>query len=99
IQAYFLAKNSRGNIQFLLLERDIGAVAYSKLNRTKKIKPKQVKSIYAYILTSYKAKWENRILANRIENEMRVKVKRVDYIDLAYNPEAVIKEIISSMQV
>lgn len=96
-EALFLNKFKEGNIKFLLLEREIGAVSYSKFkrsNKTKSLYNIEPKSIFQYILGSYKVLRRNRMIADLIqENSNENKVMKINYRDLASNPDKIISEI------
>lgn len=98
-KAFFLNKYKKGNIRFLLIERDIRAVAYShkkwrakhKLLSKDNIKPA---SIYKHIISCYKTLWHNRLITSIMcKYDHSDLVKRIDYFDLANDPRRNITEI------
>lgn len=106
-EAYFLNKYRRGNIRFLLLERDIAAVAYSKKKRVNRL-PKEMKSylgvrertIYEYILASYKVLLKNRIIASILQQGLdHTIVDTVKYTELAKNTAREITSICNFLDV
>lgn len=98
-EAFFLNKYRRGNIKFIILEREIAAVAYSKLKRTienSDIYNIKAKSISQYIVGSYKILRRNRIIGEFIERgSEHTVVKRIKYHNLANSPKDTIDEISS----
>jgi hypothetical protein len=101
-QAYFLFKHKQENICSILLERDIRAVAYSKLNWAKKYEARfgKAKSIYYYILTSWLILFRNRKLCKKIQSGYgNPIVKKIDYLNLATNPQQTINEICSFLSI
>lgn len=105
ILAYFLNKHRNGNIRFILLEREIEAVAFSKLGRAKIIAEKDKKSLtkpYLYYLlgSGYKMIL-NRLLARLIdeENNFKTYVEVVDYMKLVQNTQKIIDQITTTFQI
>lgn len=96
LQAYFLYKHRKADIYFILLERNICAVSYSKLYRFEEKKAfieSKTNNIYKHLLTSYVAVKKNYYIANTIQHESNQTVKRINYEELAQNPQPVIDEI------
>ena len=106
LKAFFLAEHKEGNIRFLILERDIRAIAYSKLHRRREFNQEAKDyfnmkdgSIYRDILGSYKTRRENRIFSKLIEKSGREDiVKKITYEDLAEFPVKTMSEIYSFLE-
>lgn len=101
LEALALAKLGTLNIRFLLLERDIWEVAYSKKKRVAEL-PDKIKtslsikeqSLYWYILSSYRALKANRFYVKEIAKTLDGAVtKTIRYSDLTNNPAKEIAEI------
>lgn len=67
IQAWYLWKYRKGNIKFLLLDRNVSAVAFSKMNR--RLENKKRGSIYKDIIKSYKVVQKNHLVKDAIRND------------------------------
>lgn len=101
LEAYFRFKFRQGKIRFLLIERNIMAVAHSNMNRTNEQKQEvkeflktKEKSIYKHLISRYMTALKNRFLAEKIQCQSTIPiVKRIDYLDLTTDPEKTIKEI------
>lgn len=99
--AYFLGKYKKGNIGFILLERDIWEVALSKKKRIenlsdeiKKYRKKKDFSISRVILSSYIQFRKNRAIVNelkKLKNES--KIKQIQYTKLSTYPQETIEGI------
>ena len=96
-EAYFINKYRKGEIRFILLDRDIHEVALSKKKRIKEMKAfyeLKNQSLYKIILFSYKVFRENHSVLKAIEKSTKKKVtKTIDYVRLTANPEKEIIEI------
>lgn len=105
LEAYFLNRYKQGNIKFLLLERDLRAIANSKAKRTHNV-PESIrkswnparKSIIQHIISSYKIRYQNRQLVKKIKKENGV-VLKVDYETLTSEIDNTIKNIVTSFQI
>lgn len=98
-EAYFLNKFKVGQFKILLLERDIRAVAYSKMTRMdgfsfelKDYLNIPSTNIFKILLTSYKVLWRNRIVCDEIESKFS-EVGKVLYSELSANPNDTIRNI------
>ena len=100
-QAFLLNNRKSENLKFILLERDIRAVAYSKLKRRRQFS-EEIKKYYGIkkgfiqkdLIASYKTLVENRIVQNeinRLNNDSIV--KRITYEDLASKTESTMRDI------
>lgn len=91
-EAYYLNKYKEGKIYFLLMERDIWEVAYSKMKRKYKSGEKinEVKDLYKNIIGSNRLKKRNRIVKNKMKG---AQVKSINYETLTINTENEIKKI------
>lgn len=97
--AYLLNKYKRGNIKIILLERDIEAVAVSKVKRSiEKIGMREnhkVKSFLNLLIVSGQKLVLDRMFAMKInkENQGSDAVCTVDYMELTKNPQKAIDRI------
>lgn len=108
-QAYFLNKYREGNIRFVLIERELGAVAYSKLrhNRDREVLQGKKNSIYNHIIKTKKVQREHRILAQKMnqhnKNDLNTAdgktVFPIDYFELASDPAETIDQVTSWLKV
>lgn len=89
-QAYSLFENAKAEIYFLVIERDIMAVSYSKERRLKgRGKPR---SIYTHLISSYKILWRNRFIAQLIRRKGG-RVKTIEYCELTRHPQDELNKI------
>lgn len=107
-EAFYRNKYKQGNIKFLLLERDIRAIAYSNRMRTEQLTSEvksfleiKERSIYKNLLLAYKVLLRNRLIAKRIQKLSTTEdvIMKVNYTDLASNPEEIMKRISSFLNV
>lgn len=107
IEAYFRYRFRQGEIKFLLLERNVKAVAYSNMNRTnalseeeKRFLKTREKSVYKYLVSRYMNVLKNRFLAKIIQDQSGATiVKKVNYLDLTSNPSSTIKDICTFLNI
>jgi len=96
-QAVFLNKYKRADIKFILLERDIKSVAYSKMKRINEKKQfigDKINNIYYQLIGSFLTKKKNRNISEIIKQTSGSdSVKKIDYMQLATKPETTIKEL------
>jgi hypothetical protein len=101
IEAYYRFKYRKGNIRFLLLERNVLAVAYSNTTRTLELSDEvrsamsiKDKPVVFNIIASFKILLRNRQIARRIQQEANEDVvKTVSYEDLANDPSGTMSDI------
>lgn len=104
LEGLFLHKFREGKIQFVLLERDIWEVAYSKMRHNQSLYKNQKSSkgedIYKEIMGSYRMLWRNRLLSSEIQKGWKeTLVKKVDYLSLASDPEKTLKDICAFLNI
>lgn len=97
VQAYYLNKFAVNDIKFIVIERNIKAVAYSKMNRVREkasFVEIKAKGTISSIFSSFLVVWRNRIITNLIQNELpNDKVLRITYERLAESPQETMDEI------
>lgn len=98
IEAYFLKKFNKGNIKFILLERDIRAVAYSKLKRAigHEPDPSELRnSIYyfKYLISSFRVYFQNRVFKRFFWEDFNENILSIDYQQLTERTDELMKEI------
>lgn len=102
-EAFFLHKYRRGNIRFLLMDRNICEVAYSKMNREKELKSiynRKENSIFKHIIGTYRVSIINSLVVDKIKEYANENiVKKVNYVSLAENSKREIKEICSFLDI
>ncbi|MDN3492046.1 sulfotransferase [Winogradskyella bathintestinalis] len=105
-EAYFINKYKKSNIKFLLIERDIWEVVFSKRKRianfTTEYKQKlgiKENSIYKDILLSYKKAKQNKVIAKEILTKENADIKVVKYSCLAKAPNEVLNEICDFLKI
>ncbi len=100
-EAYYLDKYKKGDIRFLLLNRDLHQVALSKKNRISSTSSElkayyglKEKSIYRSIFNSFGVFRDNNFILNLIEKENRnIVTKKIDYTNLTINTEEEILKV------
>jgi len=96
-QAIFLDKQKRTEIKFLLLERDIKSVAYSKMKRIndkRQFVGNKVNNIFYQLVGSFLTVKTNRNISEVIKQiSGTANVKKINYMQLTTEPETTIKDI------
>jgi len=98
IQAWYLWKYRRGNIKFLILNRDIRAIAFSKTKRIITDNENENYSIFKNLIGSYKVAKQNRLIGNTIENDGG-KVMTLNYDELITKREETIFSVCNFMNI
>lgn len=106
LEAYFLYKYRQGDIKFILLERNIWEVAYSKLTRVQGLSTEikefydiKEHSIYKYLVSSYNVLKKNQSIFNIIQKKSNETIiKEVKYLNLTTNTKKEIDRLCSFLK-
>ncbi|HEX5150805.1 MAG TPA: sulfotransferase [Parafilimonas sp.] len=96
IRAWYLWKYRKGNIKFLILDRDIRAIAFSKMKRTTTNNAKENYSVFINLIGSYKVAKQNRLIGSAIESDGG-KVMALTYDDLVTRRVEIISSVCNFM--
>lgn len=98
VQAWYLWKYRQGNIKFLILNRDIRAIAFSKMKRTTANKYQENYSVFKSLINSCKVAKQNRLIGNAIKRDAG-KVMTVNYNDLVTKTDETISAVCNFMNI
>ena len=98
VQAWYLWKHRQGNIKFLILNRDIRAIAFSKMKKTITKDGNENYVVFKDLITTYKVAKQNRLTGDMIKNDGG-SVMTISYNDLTDNTEKTITSICNFMNI
>jgi hypothetical protein len=98
VQAWYLWKYRQGNIKFIFLERDIRAIAFSKMKRTTNNPKQENYSVFKNLIGAFKVARQNKLISEMLTNNGG-KVITINYNDLVTQKDETILAICNFMNI